>query len=70
MKMIVIEQKRIGNEEINSVDARDLHSRLGLKKDFSDWIKGNIKKLNLAENIDFISYANRHAIQYSQRKRQ
>lgn len=53
MELIVIEKRIVGNEEINSVDARDLHSRLGVKKDFSDWIKGNIKKLNLIENVDF-----------------
>lgn len=57
MELIVIQPKRIGNEEINSVDARDLHSRLGVKKDFSNWIKGNIKKLNLVENVDFCKVA-------------
>jgi anti-repressor protein len=53
--LIVIEQKQIGNEEVNSIDARDLHSRLGLQKKFSDWIKQNIAKLNLVENIDYVT---------------
>jgi phage anti-repressor protein len=57
MELIVIETKQIGNEEINSVDARDLHSRLGVKKDFSNWIKYNIEKLNLIEGTDFSTVA-------------
>lgn len=52
--LIVIEQKRIGNEEINSIDARDLHSRLGVKKDFTNWIKYNIEKLNLIDGTDYL----------------
>jgi phage anti-repressor protein len=55
--LIVIKTQQIGNEEINSVDARDLHGRLGLRKDFSNWIKGNIAKLNLVENVDYVTAA-------------
>jgi len=53
-ELIVIQPKQIGNEKINSVDARDLHSRLGVKKDFTSWIKGNINKLNLVEDVDYL----------------
>jgi phage anti-repressor protein len=58
-ELIVIQSKQIGNEEINSVDARDLHSRLGLKSDFSTWAKQNIKKLNLVENVDYTTIHNK-----------
>lgn len=56
-ELIVIQSKQIGNEEVNAVDARDLHSQLGVKKDFSNWIKQQIAKLNLVENVDYCSFA-------------
>ena len=52
-ELIVIQPQQIGNEEVNSVDARELHENLGVKKKFSDWIKYNIQKLNMSEGIDF-----------------
>ena len=33
---------KIGNEEVNAVNARDLHKALDSKKDFSSWIKARI----------------------------
>lgn len=35
------------------VNARDLHAFLGSKKDFSNWIKGRIKKCGYQQGIDF-----------------
>lgn len=35
------------------VDARGLHQFLEIKKDFSDWIKNQIKRLDLEEGIDY-----------------
>lgn len=55
-ELIVIQPKQIGNEEVNAVDARDLHSQLGVKKDFSDWIKAQITRLNLVENVDYLVF--------------
>lgn len=37
----------------NSINARDLHSQLGVKKDFSNWIKDKIKNYGFEENIDY-----------------
>ncbi len=54
MQLISIEKQLIGTEEINSVNARDLHQTLEIKKDFSDWFKNQIKSLGLEENIDYI----------------
>ena len=45
---------KIGNEEVNSVNARDLHKALESGKDFSNWIKHRITKLNLTEGIDYV----------------
>ena len=53
---IAIKKHHIGNEIINSVNARDIYLELGIKKDFSDWIKQQIKALFLDENIDYMVY--------------
>lgn len=45
----------IGQGEINTVNARDLHAFLGVGKDFSAWIKKQIGRARLVENRDFIT---------------
>ena len=35
------------------VDARELHQFLGVKRDFSTWIKDRIKKYGFEENVDY-----------------
>ena len=51
MKFNII-KKIIGDTEVNSVSARTIHKELGLKSDFSTWIK---KELELfTENNDYI----------------
>jgi len=41
-------------KNIESVSARDIHSELESKKDFSSWIKMRIEKYGFVENQDFI----------------
>jgi len=53
-KLIKIEMLTFKNESLNSINARDLHSFLEIKKDFSDWIKYQIKRGFFDENIDFM----------------
>lgn len=43
----------IGSQVVLSVDARALHSGLGVGRDFSNWIKGRINSLGLEEGVDF-----------------
>lgn len=50
---LTIETSVIGTEPTNSVNARELHVNLGVRKDFSTWVKGQINNLNLEENIDY-----------------
>ncbi|GAB6142527.1 hypothetical protein JCM14076_32570 [Methylosoma difficile] len=38
-----------------AVDARELHQFLGVKRDFSTWIKRRIKEYGLVEGEDFVS---------------
>lgn len=55
---IHISQSLIGNENVNSVNARDLWKSLESKQKFADWIKARIEKLRLIENTDFITLRN------------
>jgi len=54
MQIIAISQTIINHEEQNTVNARDLHESLGIKKDFSTWIKPKLSDSMLEENVDFI----------------
>ena len=45
--------RTIGDQEINAVDARELHNSLESKKDFSNWVKNRISQLGLSEHEDY-----------------
>lgn len=51
--IINIGEDVIGGESIQTVNARQLHTGLGVKKDFSNWIKAQILRARLVENRDF-----------------
>lgn len=53
---IVIVQTNINGIEVNSANTRDIHVELEIKQSYSDWIKYQISKLNLVENIDFTKH--------------
>lgn len=53
-ELIKIEKRVIGAEEVNAVSARELHKALEIKKDFSNWIKAQIDRAGLRENVDYI----------------
>ena len=44
----------INNETVQAVDARSLYAALGVKKDFSDWVKQYTAKF--IENQDYIIF--------------
>ena len=50
------ENMPILQEEVDgfAVNTRQLHTQLGVGKDYSTWIKGRIKKYNFKENEDYI----------------
>ena len=54
--LIKITSKKVGNEAQNTVNARDLWDFLESKKDFSEWIKQQIKSLDLEEDFDYCSF--------------
>jgi phage anti-repressor protein len=55
-ELIKVSQNRVGDNEVNSVSARELHIVLEVKKDFSSWIKAQLKRGFFEENIDFIVF--------------
>ena len=50
--IIKITKNEIGNAELNSVNARDIHNYLQVNSKFADWIKRAIVKYDFKENID------------------
>lgn len=46
----------IKKENRNLVSARELYSELGIKRDYSTWIKQSIERADLEEGKDFTSY--------------
>ena len=55
-KLIAVVENVIGAEKVNSVNARELHKALEIKKDFSNWIKAQIEGLWLEENVDYMVF--------------
>ena len=55
--IVKISESTIGGQEIPTVSARDLHAGLGVGKDFSTWVKSQIKRARLFEGRDFITVA-------------
>lgn len=52
--IIKIEERTFNNQKINTVNARELHSKLENKRQFSDWIKQRIEQYDFIENQDYI----------------
>lgn len=53
-EIVKIFQYKIGDEEINSVNARELHKILKSKQEFANWIQNRLKVTMADENIDYI----------------
>jgi len=56
-ELIAIRPSAIGQHEVNTVNARDLHAFLGVGKDFSNWIKKQIERARLVKNRDYLVFA-------------
>ena len=53
-QLIKLNDIEIGNETVQTVNARELHAFLGSKRKFSDWIKAKLERLRLQENKDYL----------------
>ena len=54
-EMVKVQQEKIGEEVIQTVNARDLHEYLGIGRDFSSWIKERVDKYKFTEGKDYIT---------------
>lgn len=57
-ELININQAKIGDREVPTVNARELHAFLESKQEFSHWIKNRIKKYSFVQYVDFITIDN------------
>lgn len=53
-QIIPIGSKQIKDSKTETVNARELHEFLEVRRDFSNWIKGRIKTYGFRENQDFV----------------
>ncbi|WP_077929248.1 antA/AntB antirepressor family protein [Wohlfahrtiimonas populi] len=56
MELIKIELSNINNQDIKTVNARELHAFLESKQDYSTWIKSRIETYGFEESADFIRF--------------
>jgi len=54
VNQISIIQNTIKGEPVQTVNARELHANLDVGRDYSTWIKAQIKRCRLAENRDYL----------------
>lgn len=51
---IKVLQSNIGNETVQTVNARELHKALNNKRRFADWIKDRINDYGFVQNVDYV----------------
>lgn len=49
-----ISNQSVGDKSVQTVNARELHSALGVGRDFTSWIKGRIDSWGFIENEDYV----------------
>ena len=54
-ELINITKATINNEEVNAVNARELHEKLEVKTQFKDWMPRRIEEFGFEEGKDFSS---------------
>ena len=55
-ELIPITAATIGGEEVNAVNARELHASLGNKDAFAHWIKDRVEQFGFLEGQDFVTF--------------
>ena len=57
-ELIKLNNTTIGEQEVNTVNARELHAFLEVGKDFSTWIKNRLETLGSVKNEDYVVVEN------------
>jgi anti-repressor protein len=52
--IVPINDSQIGDDNVKTVDARDLHKFLGSKQQFSNWIRKRINEYGFVEGVDYL----------------
>lgn len=55
--LLQISTSTIGAEQVNSVNAREIHEYLEVKTRFYKWIQRAIERYDFLENLDFLTIA-------------
>ena len=55
-ELIKLNQTKINDETVQTVNARELHTFLEVGKDFSTWLKNRIEQYDFVENQDFVVF--------------
>ena len=53
---IQIQDRQVGDELIKTCDGRQLRAELGIRKDYTTWVKAQIARARFVENRDYITY--------------
>lgn len=56
-ELVKINKSKIANQEVNTVNARELHKFLESGAKFTDWIQSRISEYNFIENQDYTSFS-------------
>jgi len=54
-----VREGTIGVDQVQTVDARELHAKLGVGRDFSNWIKARIGEYGFTAHIDYVEVSAR-----------
>ena len=56
-ELIKLQPQTINGNTVETVSARELHTFLGVGRDFTNWVKGRISEYDFVENQDFVVFA-------------
>lgn len=51
--VLQIDSQILGDYSVKAINARDLYGALGINQDYSNWVKYQVKRNKLQENVDF-----------------
>jgi phage anti-repressor protein len=54
--LIPLEKRLMGENVVQTINGRDIYDFLEVKKDYSAWVKAQIKRAQMIENKDFITF--------------